>query len=189
MFSLRIHPNRWIVAGLAVLMAVTRFHHEGTAFAFPDASLAVFFLLGWYLGGAALFVGFLLVALAIDSLAVGYGGVGAFCVSPAYGFLVPAYAAIWWAGRCTERHALTLPGSALALLASTTAAYLISEISFFVLSGRTTGLDWRAYGSGMLEHYPVYLGSTLAYVGLVLALLDPWVRQRLTVTSRPATTR
>ena len=41
---------------LMFLMAVTRFHHFGTSIFLPDASVAVFFLAGLWVGGRNLFI-------------------------------------------------------------------------------------------------------------------------------------
>jgi len=168
------HHSRWIMAALALLMAATRFHHEGTAFSLPDASLAVFFLLGWYGGGPLAFAGFFLAACAIDYAAIAHMGVSDYCVTPAYGFLIPTYAALWWAGRRSGRahvgDALPWGRIALALPLATTVAFVISNGSFFLLSGRLDGADWVAYSLGVLRDYPGYLGAAVIYSGCALAL-------------------
>ena len=46
--DLAVRPG---AVALMALMAATRFRHFGTPFALPDASLAVFFLAGLWLGG------------------------------------------------------------------------------------------------------------------------------------------
>jgi len=93
-----------IALGLAALMAATRFHHFGSPLHLPDASLAVFFLGGLALGNAALFAAFLAEAALVDWLAIAWGGVSGWCVTPAYAFLIPACASLWAAGRwCAMR--------------------------------------------------------------------------------------
>ena len=77
---------------LAAVMAATRFHHFGSAISLPDASLAIFFLAGFYLRSPLLFAGFLAEAALVDYLAITYGGVSDWCISPAYVFLIPTYA-------------------------------------------------------------------------------------------------
>ena len=165
----------WIATGLAILMLATRFNHQGSPIALPDGSLAVFFLAGWYFRSSLVLAGFLAGAFAIDYWAIAYGGVSSYCISPAYGFLVPAYASLWAAGRWTARgHApemrLSLLRFAVALWISTTAAYLISEISFFLFSGRETSVGWMTYLGGMIEHYPGYLTGPFVYCGLAIFL-------------------
>jgi len=39
-----------VIAGLVLLMALTRYNHFGSSVALPDASYAVFFLGGLFLG-------------------------------------------------------------------------------------------------------------------------------------------
>lgn len=162
------------VMGLAVLMAATRFHPMGSALNLPDASLAVFFLAGWFIRSPLVLAGFLAAAFSIDYVAITYAGTSGFCVSPAYGFLLPAYAVMWLAGRWAVSS--PAPDRASwkrwmpALFASTTTAYLITEVSFFLFSGRENGVDWATYGSGMIEHYPSYLAGTAAYAVLAYFL-------------------
>lgn len=88
-----------LLAVFALLMVATRFHHFGTALHLPDASMAVFFLAGLYLRRHLAFVGFMVLAVALDWAAISYAGVSDFCVTPAYSFLLPAYAALWYGGR------------------------------------------------------------------------------------------
>lgn len=179
MNPLRSEPTRWMAISLLVLMAVTRFHHESTPFALPDASLAIFFLGGYFLRNWAAFAGYLLAACAIDVIAVRYGGVSDYCISPAYGFLVPAYGVLWWAG-CfvSTEEKLTLsriPRIVLALSIALTAAFVISNGSFFLFSGRVGGTSWADYSAGIAAFYPGYLVSTLTYCGLIL-VVDSLIR-------------
>lgn len=172
---LNLDRTHGLAACLVVLMAATRFHHEGTAFAVPDASLAVFFLGGWYLRSVPAFAGYLLAAFAVDFLAIHYGGVSDYCISPAYGFLVPTYGVLWWAGRRAGIRAdSTVPGmgrTVTALLIASTAAFVISNGSFFLLSGKVGGATgWVDYGRGVAAYYPGYLVSTFFYCGLVFVV-------------------
>lgn len=156
----------WPIIGLLLLMAATRFHHQGTAFALPDASLAVFFLGGWYLRDTRVFVGYLLAAFAIDYLAIAHMGVSDYCISPAYGFLIPTYAALWYAGRWAKSCCNPVKTS-LALWAATTVAFVVSNGSFFLFSGRLGGADGMAYSLGVLQDYPGYLFHTALYCAVV----------------------
>ena len=49
-------PTLAIALLLAVGMAATRFRHFGSAIHLPDASLAIFFLAGFYLRASVFFV-------------------------------------------------------------------------------------------------------------------------------------
>ncbi|WP_426991659.1 hypothetical protein [Methylomonas sp. CM2] len=152
---------------LMALMAATRFHHFGTPFALPDASLAIFFLAGLWLGGRYLFALLLLEAGLIDYLAITKLGVSDFCVSPAYGFLILAYGAMWLGGKWCRRYSgLTAANVAqrfAALVVSTSAAFLISNGSFYWLSGRHAETSLAQYAEGLAKYYPSYLSATLIY--------------------------
>ncbi|CUS39036.1 hypothetical protein [Candidatus Nitrospira nitrificans] len=80
---------------LATLMAATRGRHFGALEYVPTASWAVFFLAGIYLCSRWIYTAFLAEAALLDFAAITWGGVGSFCVSPAYGFLLPAYGMLW----------------------------------------------------------------------------------------------
>ena len=165
-----IHPG---AIALMLLMAATRFHHTGTPFALPDASLAVFFLGGLWFGGRLWFAGFLAEAAIIDYVAISHFGVSDYCISPAYVFLIPTYAAMWLGGRwCGPFRSLTLkelmPQFAVFLL-STTAAFLMSNGSFNLLSGRYPDWSWGQFFDGALQYFPEYLSSTAIYVVVIIA--------------------
>ena len=101
-----------IFAGLVLLMAVTRGSHFGSSFALPDATLAIFLVAGFMLPrftltALATFIFLLLEAGGIDYYAIAYQGVSDYCVSPAYWFLIPTYASMWFAGHCLLRISAT----------------------------------------------------------------------------------
>ena len=153
---------------LAVVMLATRFHHFGSAISLPDASLAIFFLAGFYLRSPLFLAGFLAGAGAIDYAAITYGGVSDWCITPAYVFLVPTYASIWFAGRWyATRHLYawrTLVPLVLALAVGTLMAFLISNASFYLLSGRFPEMSWMEYGARVAKYLPPYATSTFLYV-------------------------
>lgn len=162
---------------LALLMAATRSHHFGSVISLPDASLAVFFLAGFYLAGLRAlsllaFAVLLLEAGGIDYYAITYRGVSDWCVSPAYWFLIPTYGAMMWAGRWFAVHAQNTVRSlglfAAASFISTSAAFLISNGSFYLFSGRYPDLSVAQYIERVAKYYPPYLGTSLMYLGLAL---------------------
>ena len=153
---------------LAAVMAATRFHHFGSAISLPDASLAIFFLAGFYLRSPLLFAGFLAEAALVDYLAITYGGVSDWCISPAYVFLIPTYASVWFAGRwAAARHRQTWSTLAplfAALAAGVAVAFLVSNGSFYLLSGRFPELSWAQYAARVAKYFPPYAMSTFLYV-------------------------
>ncbi|WP_394753400.1 hypothetical protein [Crenothrix sp.] len=175
--------NRYLKADylpipLIAAMILTRFHHFGDLIHLPDASLAVFFFTGFF--RKKILLGFLLaLAALIDYVAIS-NGTSAWCVTPAYAFLIPTYAVMWCAGRfCSSLAAmkgteLTLSVDALGLLAlATTLAFIISNGSFYLLSGRYGEMSVMQYLERVAHYYPPYMSSTLIYgiVGYALVKL------------------
>ena len=159
---------------LAAGMAATRFHHFGSAIHLPDASLAIFFLAGFYLRPALFLPAFLAEAALIDYAAIAYAGVSDWCITPAYGFLIPTYATLWFAGRWYaarhQQHWRTLVPLIGAVTISTTLAFLISNGSFYLFSGRYPDLGWTEYAARVATYFPPYAVSTLMYVFFAAAL-------------------
>ncbi|MBK8338339.1 MAG: hypothetical protein IPL03_17990 [Sterolibacteriaceae bacterium] len=174
-----------VLALLALMMAATRYHHFGSALHLPDASLAVFFAAGFYLRQRwplALLLG---EAALIDYLATGASGAGGWCISPAYPFLIPAYAAMWLGGRWySARHdtgwpAVTALVTVLAIAGS--AAFLISNGSFYLLSGAFPDLSWAQFTARAALYYWPYLSSAFVYlasIALVHTLVVAAMRAR-----------
>lgn len=165
-----IRSDLYPIFGLAVLMAVTRFHH----FAFlPDASLAVFFLAGLFWTSPWRLALFLAEAGLIDYLAVTYGGINSWCITPAYAFLIPTYGVLWLGGRlsrgCSLDEALGIASVFAVLLGSALIAFGLSNISFYVLSGYFAELDFKSYTIQVLPYLVPYLAAPLIYTASVLA--------------------
>lgn len=153
---------------LIALMVLTRFHHFGDVLHLPDASLVVFFFAGFY--RKKIFLPFLLVlAGLIDTIAIA-NGTSSWCVSPAYVFLIPSYAVMWFAGRyCSAFKALKITELAMqfgVLTLATSIAFAISNGSFYLLSGRYTDLSWGQYVARVVLYYPPYISSVLLYAVL-----------------------
>lgn len=167
-------PSKRELAGAAALvlaMAATRYHHFGSAIGLPDASLAAFFLAGAGLHSARWFALLLAEAALVDALAITVGGVSAWCVTPAYPVLALAYGAAWCAGRW---HAIqpqpSLLRLALAAVGGVSTAFVVSNASFYALSGYFTELGLSEYAHRVARYYPPYLLNTLGYVALAVLL-------------------
>lgn len=160
--------------GLFALMAVTRFHHFGSVSTPPDASLAVFFLAGLLLPGWA-FLAFLAEAGLIDYLATHYGGVSDWCITPAYGFLIPTYAAMALGGYFSRRYRGLGRSDWLHLgvvaLAATTAAFLISNWSFYFFSGYFAKHSILDYFAAITKYFAPYTFTALMYIGAVMGII------------------
>ena len=169
-----------IFAALALLMAATRLYsHLGASTSLPDASWPVFFLAGFYLArlawpAAAAFIFLLLEAGAMDYYAIVFRGVSDECFSPAYWFLIPTYACLWYAGRWVAPR-LHKTWASLGLLAAvawgaTSLAFLISNLSYYLLSAHFTDMSMLQYAGRIAKYYPPYLSCTLLYLACAAIL-------------------
>lgn len=164
---------RYLPIPLIALMVLTRFHHFGDALHLPDASLAVFFFAGYY-RKPSLLAFLMILAGLIDYVAIA-GGTSAWCVSPAYVFLIPTYAAMWLAGRfCSMQtfahYAAWGVNLGMALL-SASVAFVISNGSFYLFSGRYDAVSLTDYVARGAQYYLPYVGSTLLYAAAGYALV------------------
>ena len=168
-----------IFSALVLLMAATRGSHFGSSFSLPDATLAVFLLAGilmphftWI--AALAFVFLLLEAGGIDYYAINAAGVSDWCVTPAYWFLIPTYASMWLGGHWfATKQQFNLSSLALFGIVSwltTTAAFLISNGSFFLLSGYYPEMSLAEYGGRVTQYYAPYLAGSLIYLALVVVV-------------------
>jgi len=162
---------------LMAVMALTRFDHFGSAFSLPDASLAVFFLAGMSYGGLWFFALLLLEAGIIDFLAITQFSVSDYCISPAYIFLIPAYAVMWFASRYSKafesyQFANSVKILGLAAVAATI-AFALSNGSFYLLSDHIVTGTWTHFTEQFARYYPPYMASTLCYalIGLLIVKL------------------
>lgn len=166
-----------LLALLGLLMAGTRSHHFGSAVHLPDASLVIFFASGFYLSRRVLFPLLLAEAALVDYLAITLGGTSDWCVSPAYVFLIPTYACMWFGGRWLASHCArnevgwpTLIRLTISLMLASTAAFLISDGSFYLLSGRFHEFSWEQYSAGVERYYWSYLKVVYAYAAIMASL-------------------
>jgi len=135
------NPRRFaLFALLALSMAATRFGHVGSVWLPPDASWAVFFLGGFYLGREWRWaLGALLIdAVAVDCLAVRNYGVSNYCVTLAYWFIVPAYSVLWLGGAWLRRHYQQVPLDLARLLASLMGSV---TVCYLLTTGASTGWE------------------------------------------------
>ncbi|MBU0689422.1 MAG: hypothetical protein KJ850_04480 [Gammaproteobacteria bacterium] len=167
-----------IVAALVLLMAATRYNHFGSAMTLPDASYAVFFLGGLFLGrmrGALAIMALLLVEAAlVDYYAINFRDMSGWCVTSAYAFLVFAYAALWFVGRWyAPRHELTLKGMSGLLLAGAaagSAAFIIANVSFYLLAGYFDRMSVVQYVFSVGQYFGPYVAVTVFYVAMAVGI-------------------
>lgn len=172
MFALST-KNQWLVGGILLLaMLVTRAH---VADHLLDASWAVFFLAGFYLRKVLAFGVFMAVAVAIDYVGITQFGVSDFCVSQAYVALVPAYGALFVAGRWLAsawqgETLATLSKLVLAVVVGFAVSEVISSGSFYAFSGKFAEFSVVELGGRLVKYAPHGLYVTSLYVAVGTAL-------------------
>ena len=174
--SMAVNQQRGIVIAilLLVFMAATRFHHFGSMLHLPDASWAIFFAVGFYLRKSLWLLVFLATAGLIDYLSISQFGNSSYCISPAYGFLLPAYASLWWGGRFFSQEnsyqARSLITLAATVIVATSACYLISNGAFYWFSGHFEDANIAEYFARAMQYYPMFLKTTVGYVAAFTAV-------------------
>lgn len=163
------------LTGLIILMVATRSGLAGNLH-LQDASWAIFFIGGFYLSERWRwsFPALMLAAVTIDWVAIRYYGVSDYCVTVAYGFLVPAYAALWLGGSWVRRHASVDGRGLLALgagaLISASVCFLLSNGSFYWLGNRGPAPSLEGWMGNVAAWYWPFVGVCLAYVATAALL-------------------
>ena len=191
---------RLVALALAALMVLTRFGHFGELSRLPDASWAVFFLGGLLLRDARAFAAFFGLAWIVDLGSVA-SGTPADCFSMAYLFLVPAYGALWFAGRrvapwfageigASAARAAVAASSlrrvaalSLALVAGVTAAFVVSNVGYWAFGSGFAPMSAEVYAAQVARFLPGYLLASAIYVAAALAAQA--VASRLVGEARP----
>jgi hypothetical protein len=166
-------PFAAVLLALTALMIATRVNHFGTAIHLPDASMAVFFLGGLYLRRHLLFFALAVLTGVLDWASISLAGVSDFCITPAYSFMLPAYAVLWYGGRLyTARLTDSAASSAGAIgvgLVSATLSFVISNGAFYWLGGRYADPHFAEYVARLLHWAPLFVRVAMAYI--VVAML------------------
>lgn len=180
--------NQWLIGGiLLAVMLITRAHVTDHLL---DASWAVFFLAGFYLRHWLAFGVFMATAVAIDYVAITKFGVSDFCVSQAYVALVPAYGALFIAGRwfAGQYQGETL-ASALKLIAAVLVGFVASELissgSFYFFSGQFTDVNLVEFTGRLVKYAPhglyvmgLYL-TVGAFIHIAVSMVNrQWVHSK-----------
>jgi hypothetical protein len=157
---------------LALVVIVTRGNHVANAISLPDASWAIFLILGFYSARKSLFLSFIVLAALIDYVTIAKLGISDYCITPAYAFLVPAYFSMWLAGRLFAKqcqlNAMSLMNFAQFTVVGTLLCEIISSGSFYFLGGRFSEASLFGFGERLVEYFPHDLMSTSMYLGIVM---------------------
>ena len=174
MLTLTTRQQFFVGLALAFLMLLTRSHHWASLHSLPDASWAIFFLLGMYVRPLWVVPALIAASVIIDYDAITWGGVSSFCVSPAYWLLFPAYLALFAGGRWAARgHRWSLLGLArmagIAFVVVAVAEALTSG-GFYFFSGRFAEPTLAGFWPRVEKYFPHMLGTFALYVGMAAAV-------------------
>ena len=142
--------------------------HFGSALNLPDASWAVFWLLGFWTRRVHWLAVAFIASMTADYFAVKHG-TRTDCFTPAYIFLLPAYLSLWGAGRWAQ-HRLTSnvkcwPMVSLSVIAGVLACFICSNIGMYIASDTVNSLSAWEYMLAIAHYLPLYLATTSMYVG------------------------
>lgn len=156
----------WVVAlTLALVMAMTRIGHFGEYGGPLDASWAVFFLAGLWLRDLRLFPGFFVLAWVVDLAAFALG-TPTDCYSPAYFFLIPAYGALWMAGRAASGAGYSR--IAASVIAASFVTFVVANIGMYVFAPAASAVTPAAFATAVAGYFPGYLMTASVYVAVGL---------------------
>ncbi len=171
---LTLSKTNQIIVGivLVALVIATRGHHFASINVLPSASLAVFFLAGLYLRPNWIFPALLALCAGLDFSAITVGGVSSFCVTPAYGFLLPAYGVMWLAGRWFAKRYSFSSSAILPLAGSVAVAASVSELfssgGFYFFGGRYANPTLAEFGPRLAKYFPHQLENIGFWLAIAL---------------------
>lgn len=174
MLTLSIRNQVIIGLILTLFLIITRGHHFTSLQSLPSASWAVFFLAGVYLRSVWLLPGLFAFAWLLDFAGYTWGGASGFCLTPAYFFLLPAYASLWLAGRWyANQHSFswrTFMPLSISLVVSAVICRAFSSGGFYLFSGHFEEKTWVEFSERFMKHFPHFFESLLFYVGIAIVV-------------------
>jgi hypothetical protein len=157
---------------IALMVIATRGNHFAAIDFLPSASYAAFLIAGYYLRSTIMFVALLALCAGLDMAAVTWGGVSNFCVTPAYGFLLPAYGTMWLAGRWLADNTSWAFSSLFKLtgvvLAASAIAELFSSGGFYFFGGRYPDPTFAEFVPRLVKYFPKQLEAIAFWVVVAL---------------------
>jgi len=165
--------KQWFIAGfLIIFMLVTRIDYIPPI---PDASWAVIFLIGFYLRNRIGLALIILLALVIDFAQIAArGGHQDFFLAPSYFFIIPAYSALWFAGRSfASKYSENIKGLILFFLSATTGiiiCHLVSSGGYYWMSLNIIELNTKDFIFRTLDFLPLALKINLIYLGIAAVI-------------------
>lgn len=167
--------SQWIIGlTLGLLIIVTRGHHFATLQWLPGATWAAMFIAGVYLRPTAALAALLMLTWLLDFAAFRWGGASGFCLTPAYLFLLPAYSALWLAGRWyRSQHQFAWRSLALlclTVLIGSATCEIFSSGGFYFFSGRFDNPTLVTFGERLVHFFPLNLQSMAFYLSISVVL-------------------
>lgn len=160
---------QWLIA--AFLLAILLLTRGGLVNHAQDASWAIIFLVGFYLRNYLGLPMLILSTIAIDfAVIAARGGHQDYYLTPSYLFIIPAYSALWLAGRyVASKYSESLTGL-LTLIGSAVVGIilcdLISSAGFYWMSAPMVELSTAEFLSRIVAFMPLSLKSTLLYLAI-----------------------
>ena len=141
--------------------------HFGSSLNPPDASWAVFWLMGALVVGRQWLIALFIGCITADLIAV-TNGIGTECFTAAYVFLLPAYLSLWAAGQWFSKQNLPATYSWVAgifsVMLGVTTCFAVSNLGIFLTSSSTSNLSLFGYSKAVAQYLPLYLMTTCMYV-------------------------
>lgn len=191
MLHLSWRTQFYISVLLFLVLVATRSHHFIDSIHLPDASYAIFFLVGFYLYVPLTWLLFMALAVIVDCIAINWFGVSGFCITPAYLALLPAYAVLWFAGHkyrqgwvkanCQNTFLRFIPLFGAASAAAL-AAELLASGSFYFFSGYFAQPTLTGFMLRLLLYFPQTWIAMMLYISIATLLHSTlyfaWLGQR-----------
>lgn len=159
-----------VFAALAIVMLATRPHSLSEYVHLPETSLASFFVAGFYIRSRLVFAALFVLGFAIDVVTIGVMGGSDFCFTVAYWMLLPAYGAMWLAGRFGAARIGMTPATLPALILLVSFAALLSNAfssgGFYALSGHFPDATIAGWLPRLERYFPGTLMATLSWTGI-----------------------
>ncbi len=142
-----------------LVILFTRGNHFPTITQLPDATWAIFFLIGFYFASPVFLIAAIVQFVLIDYFVVTKLGIGEYCYTAAYIFLPFAYSCLWIAGRWLSKHWESNLRGALKFFIAAFLGILTCEI---ISSGSFNLINQtQANGFDLIELLIKYLPSAL----------------------------
>ncbi len=154
MFNLSTKQTAFIAVVFSLVLWATRGQHIASLASLPDATWAIAFMLGFLLSP------FIFLAILAQAFVIDYLAMGNYLFNFSYAALIPAYAALWFAGQWLRRqynqHGFKTAQFALAFIGGVAVCEIISSGSFYLQKTNASFL-------GFIELFGRYFFSNLFF--------------------------